>query len=291
MNTRELGRTGKRIPEVGLGTWRYRGDAEVLRKGIDAGATFIDTAENYGTEGIVGEAIRGRRDGVFVATKTDHWKYDEVLRSADASLSRLGVETIDLYQLHWPYAGVPIGETMSAMGRLVDEGQVRFIGVSNFTVRELAEAQASLGNHGIVSNQVRYSLVDRTIETELLPYCERHGITVIAYSPLASGIRRIGQADRHGVLERVSREANRTIAQVALNWCLRHPHVLVIPKTASADHIVENCGASGWRLNEAQIQALNRGVRFERRSRVEIGLRRSVRRVLQRTRRRAPGRG
>jgi diketogulonate reductase-like aldo/keto reductase len=287
MEYRELGRTGVMLPEVGLGTWQYRGGPDLLRAAIDRGAGLVDTAEFYGTEEVVGEALRGRRGKVFVATKTHHWKRDEVLRSAEASLRRLAIETIDLYQLHWPYAAVPIEETMSAMERLVDDGKVRFIGVSNFTVREFKQAQAALARHRIVSNQVPYSIVNRTAETETIPYCEQNGVTVIGYRPLAGGLRKIVQADRGGVLEKTVRETGRTTAQVALNWCLRSPQVVVIPRTDSVSHAIENCGASGWRLTGDQAQALDRGIRFERRGRAAINFRRTVHRALQRVRRRS----
>lgn len=289
METRRLGRTSLEIPEVGLGTWRYRAGPDLLRSGMDAGAAFIDTAELYRTEPVVGDAVRGRRGEVFIATKTNHWRYSEVLQSADASLRRLRVETIDLYQLHWPYAGVPIEETMSAMERLVDLGKVRFIGVSNFTVPELRRAQACLGKLRIVSNQVRYSLIDRTIETELLPYCQRNGVTVIAYSPLAHDIQAIVRADRSCALNAVSHETGKTVAQIALNWCLINPGVVVIPKTESAAHLAQNCEVSGWRLTEAQARLLEKSVRFDRRGRLAISLRRSVRRARQRVYGRAPG--
>src|SRR6266446_7019382 len=183
MNCKELGQTGTQIPEIGLGMWRYRGGVDVLRKGLEAGALFIDTAELYENEEVAGQAIKDFGEPVFVATKTHHWRYKDVLQCADASLRRLGIDTIDLYQLHWPNAAVPIAETMAAMEELVKQGKVRYIGLSNFTVKEFREAQAACTCR-IAANQVRYSLVDRTIEEELLPYCQQNRVTVIAYSPL-----------------------------------------------------------------------------------------------------------
>ena len=124
----------------------------------------------------MGDAVAGIRDDVFVATKvsSSHFTYDDLIEAADDSLKRLRTDYIDLYQLHWPSQSVPIEETMRAMDRLVEEGKVRFIGVSNFSVTQLEEAQATTGNK-IVSNQVSYSLVEREIERELLPYCQEHG--------------------------------------------------------------------------------------------------------------------
>ena len=189
MRTKELGNTGVEIPEIGLGTSQYSGGSEPLVRGIEAGATLLDTAERYGTEEVVGEAVRGRRDSVLVATKVSgaNVKYDQVIDAANQSLARLGVDCIDLYQVHWQDPSVPIKETMSAMEALVDEGKVKYIGVSNYTADQMKEAQDSLKSNRIVSNQVLYNLADREIEDEVLPYCQENGITVLAFSPLAQG--------------------------------------------------------------------------------------------------------
>ena len=174
-----MGGTGIRVSEIGLGTLRYRGGVEPLLRGISLGATFIDTAEMYSTEGVVGQAIKGQRDHVFIATKVlgNHLRYDEVMRAANNSLGRLGTDYVDLYQVHWPNPRVPIGETMRAMEELVEMGKVRFIGVSNFSARELQEAQDSMSKYKIVSNQVLYNLIDRGIEKDILPYCQRNNVT------------------------------------------------------------------------------------------------------------------
>src|SRR2546430_6224691 len=146
---KEFAGTTLRLPEIGFGTWGYQGGAAPLRRGIDLGACLIDTAEGYGTEEIVGEAIRGVRDRVFLATKAlpRHFRRGDLLRAADQSLARLKTDYIDLYQLHWPNYTVPLEETMAAMEELVDQGKVRFIGVSNFSVTDLKEAQAVLARH------------------------------------------------------------------------------------------------------------------------------------------------
>ncbi len=155
MKRKPLGNTGETIPEIGLGTWRYAGGSDPLRAGIALGADLIDTAERYGTEGAVGEAIMGIRDKVFVATKVRHenLRYDDVLRAADNSLKEIGIDYIDLYQIHRPNAEVQIAETMRALDELVDAGKVRHLGVSNFSVAQMEEAQAESKNR-IVSNQV-----------------------------------------------------------------------------------------------------------------------------------------
>jgi diketogulonate reductase-like aldo/keto reductase len=263
VETKQLGTTEVQIPEIGLGAWQYRGGVEPLRKGIELGAFLIDTAEMYGTEGVVGEAIKGMRDKVFVATKVTgtHLRYDEVIRAAGGSLKRLGIDCIDLYQIHWPDRSVPIAETMGAMEALVDRGKVRYIGVSNFYTQDLVEAERAMKKHRIVSNQVKYSLLQRGIEKDTMAYCQKNGITVIAYSPLAKGelvaMPLLKKRTSMKVLQKVAKEAGKTLAQVALNWCIVKPNVIAIPKSDSVARTVENCGASGWRLSPEHMRALN----------------------------------
>jgi aryl-alcohol dehydrogenase-like predicted oxidoreductase len=202
MLRKELGQTGVFLPEVGIGTWNYHAGPAPLRKGLELGALFIDTAESYGTESVVREAIAGLRDRVFLATKVSpqNFRAKDLRRSVDASLQLLGVEVIDLLQLHEPSTTIPIEETMGAMADLVDAGKVRFIGVSNFSVAQLQEGQKVLSRHPIVSNQVRYNLIDRTIEKDLLQYCQKIHTTIIAYSPLARGLDRIRDCDPSNVI-------------------------------------------------------------------------------------------
>ena len=264
MEYRELGGTGEMVSEVGLGTWKYRGGPEPLRKGIELGANLIDTAEMYQTEDVVGVAIEGRRDKVFLATKVlgSHLRHDAVLQAAENSLRLLDDDSIDLYQIHSPNSGVPIAETMRAMEELVDRGIVRYIGVSNFSVSQLREARQAMTKYPVVSNQVLYNLKRRQIERDLIPYCEENNITVIAYTPLADGSltgRSRFRPDKGGaVLEQVAMDVGKTPAQVALNWCLSRPNVIVIPKTNSVARTVENCAASGWSLNPNQVAALDK---------------------------------
>ena len=190
-----------------------------------------------------------------------HLRADAVLRAADASLHLLGTQVIDLYQIHWPNARVPIQETMQAMETLVDRGQVRYIGVSNFSLRELRAAQAVMTKYPIVSNQVLYNLNRREIERDLLPYCQEHNITILAYTPLDDGrlatASRFRRSQNTRVLEQVATEVQKTLAQVALNWCTTRPNVIAIPKSNSVERTVENCQASGWRLAPAQVQSLD----------------------------------
>jgi diketogulonate reductase-like aldo/keto reductase len=277
MELKDLGGTGVMVPEIGLGTWKYSGGTEPLRRGIESGAFLLDTAEMYRTEDAVGRAVKGIREQVFIATKVSgsNLRYDGVLRAAENSLRLLDTDYIDLYQIHWPNSRVPIAETMGAMEELVDAGKVKYIGVSNFSVRELAEAASALTRHPLVSNQVLYNLKRREIEPELLPYCRQNNITVLAYTPLAdgslafeaaapggpgSGWRRIagGLSGREReALRSVAAAVGHTPAQVALNWCTARPNVIAIPKSNSVARTEENCGASGWRLTEEHQRLLD----------------------------------
>lgn len=278
MNCKQLGQTAIELPEIGLGTWDYRAGPEPLRAGLEAGALFVDTAESYDSESVVADAIRGLRKSVFLATKVsrDHLLRSEVFAAADRSLRRLRTDWIDLYQIHAPNPDVPFEETLDAMEELVDVGKVRFIGVSNFSASELKRARQAMRKHPIISNQDRYNLADRTVEGGLLAYCQTHHITIIAYSPLGRELQRLHDCDPHGVLEEVAREVDKSVPQVALNWCLYHAGVVAIPKGSSVAHVLDNCGASGWRLSAEQFQKLDEGILFRRRTGIDALLRELV---------------
>jgi diketogulonate reductase-like aldo/keto reductase len=266
MEHRTLGKTNEKVPLIGMGTWAMgnrpsgserSNEIEALRRGTDLGMSLIDTAEMYGygkCERLVAEAIRDRRDDVFVATKIspDHFHYDDVLESCEASLQRLSVKSIDLYQLHWPNPRIPIKETMRAMEQLVSLGKIRYIGVSNFSIEQTMEAQESLSKNEVVSNQVRYSITSRSIEHSLLPYLERENITVIAYSPLDTG--RLPQSripkemlDKYGM----------TAAQVMLSWVVQKERIIAIPKAAQIKHVEENAETSDVRLSNDDYKRLS----------------------------------
>jgi len=264
MELKQLGNSGIMVPEIGLGVWRYSGGVEPLSRGIKMGATLVDTAEVYGTEEVVGQAVKDVRDRVFIATKVSggNLRHDAVLRSAEASLRLLDCGHIDLYQIHWPNSAVPIGETMRAMETLVDRGLVRFIGVSNFSTEELRGAQAAMSKYPIVSNQVLYNLNRRHIEEDLLPYCQSNNVTIIAYTPLDNGrlarhLEYPSNPQAAQTLESIATRTQKTLAQVALNWCTSHPAVIAIPKSNSVERVAENCQASGWRLSPADVWLLD----------------------------------
>ena len=262
MESRPLGKAGETIPEVGLGTSGYQGGVEPLQKGVALGA-FIDTAEMYKTEDMVGVAVQGIRESTFIATKVlpRNLRYSDLMQAAERSLRLLQTDYIDLYQLHYPNPGVPIAETLGAMEKLVDQGKVRFIGVSNYSASQLAEAMEVMTKYPIVSNQVQYSLTHRNIEKDLLPFCQQQQITVIAHTPLARGGLVSSPLFRKrramATLKKLAEETGRTVAQLALNWCLSHPNVVVIPKSNQTGRVIENCDASGWSLTPEQVKSLD----------------------------------
>lgn len=236
--------------------------AAALGLGIDLGLTHIDTAEMYGegaVERLVGGVIAGCRGQVFLATKVlpQHASFPGAVRACEASLARLGVDFVDLYMLHWP-GRHPIAETMAALEHLVDAGRVQHIGVSNFDVAELREAQRALGKHPIVANQVLYHLGDRGVENQLLPYCVREGITVVAYSPFGSGEFPSPGSAGGRVLAGIADRREVTPHQVALAFLTRHPSVVAIPRATSTGHVRQNAAAADLRLTTAEIAAIDR---------------------------------
>jgi diketogulonate reductase-like aldo/keto reductase len=274
MEFKELGESGMKIPVLGLGTWGIGGfsgrhlggdddDVRALKLGLDLEMRFIDTAEVYASghsEEVVARAVKPRRESVFIATKVspENLHYDDVIRSCEASLKRLETSFIDLYQVHWPNRSIPVAETMKAMERLVAEGKIRHIGVSNFSVQQTREAQEALSKSTLASNQVEYSLVDRSIEEDLLPYAEKEHITVIAYSPIARGqISKGGRGERWQMLDEIASKYSKTKTQVALNWLITKKPVIAIPKAASLNHVRENAGAAGWQMSQVDHEALN----------------------------------
>jgi diketogulonate reductase-like aldo/keto reductase len=259
LNYKQLGRTNIKIAEIGQGTWQYRGGVSPIKLGISLGATHIDTAEMYGTEETVGEAIAADRDKVFLATKVSpsHIHHDDLIRAAEASLQRLSTKTVDLYMIHWPNPSIPIKESMGAMEELVKQGKIKNIGVSNFSVDELKDAQKALStSNKIVSNQVEYNLNNREIEDDLIPYCRKEKITIVAYSPLARG-QFSNSKKNDELLERIAEKNNKTKAQVILNFLTREENVIAIPKANNVEHVRENCGASGWRLSEEDMTKID----------------------------------
>jgi diketogulonate reductase-like aldo/keto reductase len=269
MTTRRFGWTSVQVPVIGQGTWMIEGNLEAerssieaLQAGIEVGMAHIDTAEMYGSgraEELVGDAIRGRREQVFLVSKVlpSNASYRGTLNACEQSLRRLDTDYLDLYLLHWR-SHHPLRETMRALEELVDSGTVRFIGVSNFDTPELQEAQQALRNHRLAANQVLYHLGDRGIERRLLDYCRQEEIAVVAYSPF--GHRSFPRPDSKGgrALAEAGAGQDHTPRQVALNFLTRHPHVFTIPKSSRAEHTRENAGGAGWDLTPADLAAIDR---------------------------------
>jgi diketogulonate reductase-like aldo/keto reductase len=264
MITRPFGRTGVEVAVIGQGTWKMgerradeKGEVAALRLGIDLGMTHIDTAEMYadgGAERVVGRAVRGRRDEVFIATKVlpQNASYAGTLEACERSLKALATDRVDLYLLHWWSDRHPVEETMRAMRELVRRGLTRFAGVSNFDVDQMKRAQAALGDVPLACNQVLYHLRDRAIEEDVLPWCERRRVAVVGYTPLARG------GFGKDVIERIAKARGRTPRQVALNFLARRACLFTIPKAGRAEHVRENAGALDFTLTASEVKAIDR---------------------------------
>ena len=263
------------VNRLGFGAMRITGDGiwgppadrngaiAVVRRAVELGVNLIDTADSYGpevSEQLIAKALGENREGVVVATKggftrpgPGRWEPDgrpEHLREAcEGSLRRLGVERIDVYQLHVPDSKVPYADSVGELARLQEEGKIRHIGVSNVNLEQL---ETALQIVEVVSVQNRYSLTDRAAE-DVLRDCERRGIAFIPWFPLGAG----SITEPGGPLDAVAERLGATRAQVALAWLLaRSPLMLPIPGTKSLDHLVENVAAAQLELGDADLQAL-----------------------------------
>jgi diketogulonate reductase-like aldo/keto reductase len=235
---------------------------EGLRLGLDLGLTHIDTAEMYGNgkvEEMVAEAIADRRNKVFLVSKVlpSNASYEGTLKACKRSLKRLKTDWLDLYLLHWP-GPYPIEETMRAMEKLVAEGLVKFIGVSNFDVEELCAAERSLKNERMACNQVLHHLGYRGIERHLLPYCTEHEIAVVGYAPFGHGNFPSPQSAGGRVLEEIGERYGRTPRQVALNFLSHHPNIFTIAKTSRPERAIENSNGIGWELAAEDLKTIDR---------------------------------
>jgi len=252
------------MPRLGLGTWRMGENAPAraeeiaaLTLGLDLGAPMIDTAEMYGDGGaeeIVGRAIAGRRDDVYLVTKVlpGNASYAGTLAACEHSLRRLGTDRIDLYLLHWP-GHHPLEDTLRAFVELRRRERIVDYGVSNFDIDEMRHAATLPGGDGIASNQILYNLQRRGVERKLLPWCAAEGISIMAYSPLDQGRLVVKPALRdvavgHGV----------TPYQVAIAWTLRREEVVSIPKASRREHVRDNIAAARLLLGEEELAELDR---------------------------------
>lgn len=261
------------ISKVGQGCMGIGGEFErdetqqldhvrALQYGIDLGLNFLDTAEIYSagySEELVGRAIKGKRDSVFVATKfsPENSSYEGVLKAAEGSLRRLNTDYIDLYQAHWPNPKISMVETMAGLEKLLTDGKIRHIGLSNFSKREMVAAQSHLGANRIFSNQLEYNLFDRFIEQEIAPHCLSENAYVIAYSPLDKGRTTDGD-ERRKLLLAMGVKYEKTPSQIALNWIISQKSFLAIPKSTNLKHIRENAEAADFSLSTEDRDAISR---------------------------------
>jgi diketogulonate reductase-like aldo/keto reductase len=255
---------GVAVPALGQGTWnmgddpgRRRAELAALRAGIELGLTLIDTAEMYGdgrAESLVGEAIAGQRDKVFLVSKVlpSNASRKGVARACEGSLKRLKCDRLDLYLLHWS-GSHPLEETVRGFEDLVAAGKIRAWGVSNLDLDEMQKLVSLPGGKACAANQVLYNLSRRGIEFDLLPWSQKRGIPIMAYSPVEQG-RILGNT----ALGEVARRLDATPAQVALAWTLRRKGVVAIPKAASVAHVRENAKALDLRLDAQALAALDK---------------------------------
>ncbi len=249
---------------MGIGTWDIGNDKkkniESIRYALDQGINFIDTAEMYGTEPVVAEAIKGyNRSDLFIATKVwpNHFRHDSVIKACENSLKKLDTDYIDLYQLHWPSETVPISETMMAMEELMDQGKIRNIGISNFSVEQMQEAGRSMAKYEIVSNQVKYNVIERDIERSgIFDYCRENKMAIIAYSPLSHG-RIFSTPKIMDYLENIGSKYNANASQMALAYLMNKENVFPIPKASSKAHMEENIRSAEIKIEKDDMEKLN----------------------------------
>ena len=256
--------SGEKVPALGMGTWmlgdnRTRRTEEIatLQRGIDLGMTLIDTAEMYGegdSEKLVGEAIKGRRAEVFLVSKVypHNASRKGTAVACERSLKRLGVESLDLYLLHWR-GGVPLDETIEGFEALQAQGKIRHWGVSNLDPADMEELVAQPGGGQVSVNQVLYNLSRRGVEWDLLPWCAERRIPLMAYSPIEQA-----RLLRHPGLHALAARHGATPAQLALAWLLRRDQVIVIPKASTRAHLEENFAALQCSLDAEIVAELDR---------------------------------
>jgi diketogulonate reductase-like aldo/keto reductase len=267
MERRKFGSVAEPVAAIGQGSWRLERASEAqaiasLRRGLDLGLTHIDTAEMYGdgaAERTIGKAIAGRRDEVFLVSKVlpGNASRRGTIQACENSLRRLGVERLDAYLLHWR-GRHPLAETIAAFQQLEQQGKIAAWGVSNFDVADLEEVAAIAGAGHPVCNQVLYHLAERAIEHDVIPWCERHGTAVVAYTPFGVDPRLFdGTSAGARVLREIAAVHDSTPRQVALQFLLRRPGCFAIPKAADLRHVEQNAGALRFRLTEAQEQQIS----------------------------------
>ncbi len=260
------------LPKIGFGAWRIGGNSSpdrsldsksltALRSALEVGYTHFDTAEKYAdghSEELIGEVVRGsgkKREELFITSKVtpSHLKYDDVLKACEGSLRRLNMDYIDLYLIHWPGTGTNYEGTFRALNKLVRDGKVKHLGVSNFDLKLLKQAQG-LAETPILTNQVPFSISDRSyVNNGVLDYCQQNDILFTAYSPVDEGNLRSNKT-----LESIAKAHNATVFQIALAWVISHPRVITIPMSFNPTHIKENFDAAEIELTKDEIDLLTK---------------------------------
>lgn len=259
------------LSQIGLGTGDFFWNSNLtedqkvclIQTAIENGINFIDTAEGYGngsSESTIGNALQGMRNRVVLATKfsPEHHSFDEVLRSCENSLKRLKIDQIDLYQMHWPNPAVPLQDTARALVRLAQEKQITAVGVSNCSLRDLEEMRRYLGDVPLISVQMEYNLLERTVEKNgIFDFCRQSGSLMLAYSPLDQGQLSALGSDRCRLLQGLAKKYNVTIPQLILRWITNQKFVVAITRTTSIEHLLENAKATSFSMSDQDMQCID----------------------------------
>ena len=265
MRQKKFGQSGPQVPVIGQGTWYIdHGDRKTavaaLRRGIDLGMIHIDTAEMYGdAELVIADAITGQRDKIFLVSKVlpSNASRRGTITACERSLKRLNTDRLDCYLLHWR-GSYPLAETVAAFEQLVSSGKIRSWGVSNFDTDDLEEMLAVAGEGTIACNQVLYHLRERAIEHAVIPWCEAHGVAVVAYSPFGHNDFPQPRSKAGEVLQRIAEAHGASPRQVALAFLTREPYVFAIPKASTPEHAAENAAAGVLVLGDEEVAALDK---------------------------------
>jgi len=264
MQHKKFGNTGRDVSAIGQGTWYLdRGDRKqavtALRRGLDLGMTHIDTAEMYGdAELVIAEAIARRRDETYLVSKVlpSNASRRGTIAACDRSLQRLRTDRLDCYLLHWR-GSFPLSETVEAFEQLVSAGKILAWGVSNFDADDLDELLNVAGEGKIACNQVLYHLQERAIEHAVIPWCAKHGVAVVAYSPFGHNDFPVSSSKGGAVLQTIAKRNGASMRQIALAYLARESNVFPIPKASSAEHAAENAAAGDLMLSKEDIAALD----------------------------------
>jgi diketogulonate reductase-like aldo/keto reductase len=265
LKQKKFGSGGPQVSVIGQGTWyidqgNRKSAVAALRRGVDLGMTHIDTAEMYGdAELVIAEAIAGRRDEVFLVSKVlpSNASRRGTVAACERSLKRLQTDRLDCYLLHWR-GSYPLAETVAAFDELVSAGKIRSWGVSNFDSDDLDEMLAAAGPGKIACNQVLYHLQERAIEHAVIPWCARHGVAVVAYSPFGHDDFPSPRSNAGEILQGVADAHGASVRQVALGFLTRDPRVFAIPKASTPDHAADNAAAGKLSLDDTEIAALDK---------------------------------